>query len=90
MQKEIYTYEQLCQSYGKETIENLDSFIYWQMQYKGNVNVYNNIVSLDDYFKFYNKKPKLFAGYDYEDDAFTFAQWAKHQSELEYIKMAQI
>jgi hypothetical protein len=90
MENQFYTYEQLCQTYGAETIEKLDSFIYWQMQQKGNVNVQNQIVSVDDYFKFYNKKPKLFAGYDYEDDAFTFGQWMQHQAELEYMKMAEI
>ena len=55
MENQFYTYEQLCQTYGTETIEKLDSFIYWQIQQKGNVNVQNQIVSVDDYFKFYNK-----------------------------------
>ena len=90
MQKEINSYSDLCKMYGAETIDCLDSFIYWQIQYKNNVNVNNNPVSVEDYFKFYHKKPKLFAGYDYEDDAFTFGQWMKHQAELEYNTMAEI
>lgn len=90
MQKELNSYQDLCQKYGTETIDYLDSFIYWQIQYKNEVIVNNNIVSVEDYFKFYNKKPILFAGYDYEDDAFTFGQWMKHQAELEYNAMAEI
>lgn len=90
MQKELHNYTELCNKYGKETIDALDSFIYWQIQYKNQVNVNNTLVSVDDYFKFYNKKPKLFAGYDYEDDDFTFGQWMQHQAELEYHKMAEI
>lgn len=90
MQKELNTYSDLCTKYGKETIDHLDTFIYWQMQYKDRVNVNNTLVSVDDYFKFYHKKPKLFAGYDYEDDAFTFGQWMQHQAELEYHQMAEI
>jgi hypothetical protein len=90
MTKELHTYTELCTKYGTETIDALDSFIYWQIQYKGRVNVNNTLVSVDDYFKFYNKKPTLFAGYDYEDDAFTFGQWMQHQAEIEYNKMAEI
>jgi hypothetical protein len=83
MENVMYTYDDLCIKYGENTIKHLDNYIYWQIQYKGRVNVNNQLISVDDYFKFYHKKPKLFAGYDYEDDAFTFGQWVQHQAELE-------
>jgi hypothetical protein len=90
MTKELHTYTELCTKYGTETIDALDTFIYWQIQHKGRVNVNNTLVSVEDYFKFYNRKPTLFVGYDYEDDAFTFGQWMQHQAEIEYNKMAEI
>jgi hypothetical protein len=44
MQKELNTYADLCTKYGKEIIDHLDTFIYWQMQYKDRVNVNNTLV----------------------------------------------
>jgi len=90
MENLLHTYENLCLTYGKETIDHLDSFVYWQIEHNGNINVNNKLVSVEDYFKFYHKKPQLFAGYDYEDDDFTFGQWMQHQAELKYNEMAEI
>lgn len=90
MKKELHTYDELCAKYGTEVIDNLDSYIYYQIQYNGNVNVKNKSIPVDEYMKFYNKKPVLFAGYDYEDDSYTFGQWMQHQAEIEYNRMAEI
>lgn len=90
MLKELHTYEQLCEKYGKAIIDPLDSFIYWQLQYKGVIHFLGKEYSFDEYLLVANKVAAPFAGYDYEDDAFTFAQWYQHEAELEYNRQAEI
>lgn len=90
MRKELYTYEQLCKKYGKEVIDPLDTFIYWQLQYKGSIHFLGKDYPFEEYLQVVNKKAAPFAGYDYEDDSFTFNQWYQYQAELEYNRQAEI
>lgn len=86
MTKELFTYEELCKKYGQKTIDHLDNFIYWQLQNRGKVNYLGKEYTFEDYLEMINKKAAPFAGYDYEDDQYTFNQWYENQSEIEYFK----
>ena len=90
MRQELFSYEQLCEKYGKEIIDPLDTFIYWQLQYKGNITFLGKEYTFEEYLEVINKKAAPFAGYDYEDDSFAFNQWYQHQAELEYNRQAEI
>ena len=90
MEKELFTYEELCKKYGKEVIDPLDTYVYWQLQYKGSIHFLGKDYSFEEYLQVVNKKSAPFAGYDYEDDEFTFNQWYQSQSENEYFKQNEI
>lgn len=90
MRQELFSYEQLCEKYGKEVIDPLDTFIYWQLQYKGNIYFLGKEYTFEEYLEITKKTAAPFAGYDYEDDQYTFNQWYQHQSELEYNRQAEI
>jgi hypothetical protein len=90
MLQELHTYEQLCERYGKEIIDPLDSFIYWQLQYKGNIHYLGKDYSFEEYLEVVNKSASPRAGYDYEDDDYTFQQWYQHQAEIEYHNICEI
>jgi hypothetical protein len=90
MRKELFSYEQLCDKYGKEIIDPLESYEYWQLQTTGVVMFQNKPYDLIEWLEITKKKAAPFAGYDYEDDAFTFAQWMQHQAEVEYNTVCEM
>lgn len=90
MRTEIYSYEQLCQMYGQDIIDPLETYEYWQLQTTGQILFQGTPYDLPEWLAITKNKAAPFAGYDYQDDAFTFGQWMQHQAELDYNKMAEI
>ena len=90
MRTEIYSYEQLCLMYGKEMIDQLESYEYWQLQTTGQILFQGTPYSLPEWLAISKSKAAPFAGYDYQDDAFTFAQWMQNQGELQHMQMTEI
>jgi hypothetical protein len=79
----LYTYEHLCEKYGKKLIDHLETYEYWQLETKGTIYFAGKEFPLKEWVAIKKKEAKPFANYDYEDDDYTFKEWVNIQAELD-------